>query len=331
MLHHARRATGQNATMAALVDVIHLQTEIIEGQGAQHVMDTEYAGHLKSQLANRTKRKDRGSILKYGHGAMTTKVLEELIAEQDKKEADELEAAEKRDEKKEAAKKKKEAAAVAKETRKRENAAEKERKQLADAETKQIKEAVRMKKARQAAATKATGKRQVMGRGGQLERRGTHESTVDSVDASVGVDGMVTPTVLVGRVTRGTGRPGRGRGQGIGRVRRGVFMLALESLDEDSSEENMAEDKIGTEIDSEDPPNSQGGSRSPPANSVSMSNNDKNNQLLPVVTPPVGLSTTLNTATSTLPAPPELAIVRTRSGRPSHSRTSSLIFDKAVG
>jgi hypothetical protein len=76
MLHHARRATGQNAMMSALVDVIHLQTEVIEGQGARHVMDNEYAGHLKSQLANRTKQKDRGTILKYGHGAMTTKVLQ---------------------------------------------------------------------------------------------------------------------------------------------------------------------------------------------------------------------------------------------------------------
>ena len=56
-------------------------------------MDTEYAGHLKGQLANYTKRKDRGTILKYGHGAMTTEVLQELIAEQDKKEADELDVA----------------------------------------------------------------------------------------------------------------------------------------------------------------------------------------------------------------------------------------------
>ena len=123
MLHHARNAMGQNATIAALVDVIHLQTEVIEGQGARHVMDNEYANHLKGQLANRTKQKDRGTILKYGHGAMTTEVLQELISEQNKKEVDELEAAEKRDEKKEAAKKKKEEAAV-KEARKREKAAE---------------------------------------------------------------------------------------------------------------------------------------------------------------------------------------------------------------
>jgi hypothetical protein len=177
MLHHARRATGQNATMAALVDVIHLQTEIIEGQGARHVMDTEYAGHLKSQLANRTKRKDRGTILKYGHGAMTTEVLQELIAEQDKKEADELEATEKRDKKKEAVKKKKEEAAAVKETRKREKAAEKERKQLADAKTKQIKMVARLEKARQAAATKERGKGRNTGRGGQ--GRGTRESMED--------------------------------------------------------------------------------------------------------------------------------------------------------
>ena len=74
MLHHARRATGQNAMMAGLVDMIYLQTEVIEGQGAHHIMDNEYANHLKSQLANRTKQKDRGTILKYGHGAMTTEV-----------------------------------------------------------------------------------------------------------------------------------------------------------------------------------------------------------------------------------------------------------------
>ena len=47
-------------------------------------------------------------IHKYGHDTMTTKVLQELIDEQNKKEADELEAAEKRNEKKEAAKRKKE-------------------------------------------------------------------------------------------------------------------------------------------------------------------------------------------------------------------------------
>jgi hypothetical protein len=318
MLHHARRATGRNATVAALVDVIRLQTEVIEGQGARHVMDTEYAGHLKGQLANRTKRKDRGTILKYGHGAMTTEVLRDLIAEQDKKEADELEAAEKRDEKKEAAKKKKEEAAAVKETRKREKAEEKERKQLADAETKRIKAAAtlaRTEKAQQAAVTKAKG--QDMGRGGR--GRGTRKSKpfpldlVDSpVEASDGVDCIITPPVLVGR--------GRGTGRGRGRV---VFLPALESLDENLSNENITADKRGTGDDSEDPPNSQGGSRSPPANSVSTSDNDEGTQLgAPItgITPPVGLSTTSNAATSTLPAPPEPAVVRSRSGRPIRAR-----------
>ena len=145
--------------MAALVDVIHLQTEVIEGQGVHHLMDTEYAGHLKGQLANRMKQKDRGTILKYGHGAMTTEVLKELITEKNKKEADELEAAEKRDERKEAAKKKKEAEAAVKETKKREKAAEKKRKELADAKAKQIKAAARVEKAWQAAVTKSRGSR----------------------------------------------------------------------------------------------------------------------------------------------------------------------------
>ena len=124
-------------------------------------------GHIKGQLTNRTKQKDLGTILKYGHGAMTAEVLQELIAEQNKKEADELEAAEKRDEKKEAAKKKKEDEAVEKETRnlKRNKAAEKERRELADAETKQIKAAAKLEKARQAVVTKSRGKGRGMGRG----------------------------------------------------------------------------------------------------------------------------------------------------------------------
>jgi hypothetical protein len=266
MLHHAHRATGRNAMMAALVDVIHLQTEVIEGQGAHHVMDTEYAGHLKGQLANRTKQKDRGTILKYGHGAMTTEVLLELIAEQYNKEADELEAAEKRDEKKEEA-------AVAKETRKRENAVEKEKKQLADAETKQIKVVARIEKAQQAVATKARGKGRGTGRPGRGGRGqgGKVPKTfpLDFADLMEASDSVVTPPVLVGR-GRGTGR-GRGRG---------VFIPVLKTLDEGSSDENITEDDSDTREDSDDPPNSQGGSRSPPTKSLSTSDNDEKNSAL---------------------------------------------------
>ena len=229
MLHHAHKAMGQNATIAALVDVIHLQTEVIEGQGARQVMDNEYANHLKGQLANRTKQKDRGTILKYGHGAMTTEVLRDLIDEQNKKEADELEAAEKRDEKKEAAKKKKAEEAMVKETKKTEKAAEKERKELADAEKKQIK-AARMEKARQAVATKLRGKGRGMGRGGS--GRGPREKKAPKLD------------------------------------------------------------------------------------SMSTSDDDKENQLPPVKIPLDGLSTTSHATTSTVPAPPEPAVVRSRSGRP---------------
>jgi hypothetical protein len=229
MLHHARRAAGRNAMMSALVGVIHLQTEVIEGQGARHVMDDEYSNHLKGQLANRTKKKDRGTILKYGHGAMTTEVLQELIDEQNKKEADELEAAEKRDEKKEAAKRKKEEEAAVKETKKREKAVEKERKELADAEKKQIK-AARMEKAQQAAVTKLRGKGRGMGRGGS--GRGPRENTAPKLD------------------------------------------------------------------------------------SVSTNDDNDGTQLAPLKTPLDGLSTTSHAATSTVPAPPEPAVVRSRSGRP---------------
>jgi hypothetical protein len=139
------------------------------------------------------------------------------------------------------------------------------------------------------------------------------EPKLDSVEASDGVDGTVTPPVIIGR-GRGTGR---GRGRGRGRVRRGVFVPALESLDEDnSSDENTTEDKSGTKDNSEDPPNTQGGSRSPPANSVTTSDNDEGIQFPPVITLLVGLSATSNTAISTLPAPPEPTVVRSRSGRP---------------
>ena len=56
MLHHAHKAMGQNATIAALIDVTHLQTEVIEGQGARYVMDNEYANHLNCQLEICTKQ-----------------------------------------------------------------------------------------------------------------------------------------------------------------------------------------------------------------------------------------------------------------------------------
>ena len=160
---------------------------------------------------------------------MTTEVLQELIDEQNKKEADELEAAEKRDEKKEAAKRKKEEEAAVKETRKREKAAEKERKELADEEKKQIK-AARMEEARQAATTKLRGK------------------------------------------GRGRGRGGSGRGPC----------------------EN----------------------RAPKLVAVSTSNDNEENQLPPVKILLDSLSTTSHAATSTVPAPPAPAVVRSRSGRP---------------
>ena len=237
---------------------------------------------------------------------MTTEVLQELISEQNKKEADELEATEKRDEKKEAAKKKKEEAAV-KEARKREKAVEKERKELEDAEARQIKAVARMEKAAQAAITKSRGKGRGMGRGGS--RGGTHKSMapkwdsvefVDFVEAPDGVDGVFTPPMLVPK----GGRDSR-------RVQRGVFVPSLESLNEDES---------STKNSSEDPPNSKCESRFPPANSVSTSDDDEGIQLQPVITPPVGLSTTSNSATSTVPAPPEPAVVHSRSGRPIRAR-----------
>ena len=45
---------GYDTSTAALVNTIKLQTQVIEKQNAQHVMDTQLHNHLKTQLANRS-------------------------------------------------------------------------------------------------------------------------------------------------------------------------------------------------------------------------------------------------------------------------------------
>ena len=56
--------------------------------------------------------------------------------------------------------------------------------------------------------------------------------------------------------------------------------------------------------------------KAPKLDSMSTSDDDKENQLPPVKIPLDGLSTTSHATTSTVPAPPEPAVVRSRSGRP---------------
>ena len=140
----------------------------------------------------------------------------------------------------------------------------------------------------------------------------------NSIQASDGVDCIVTPLVLVGW-GRGTGQ---GRGQGRGRVQnylnlplaKGCFCTGI-GITWWRWKQYQRQLRR--------PPNRQDGSWSPPANFVSISDNDEGilGQLR-VLPPLVNLSTTSNTATSTLPAPLEPATV--------HMCMIPLIFDKAM-
>jgi hypothetical protein len=91
VLHKARCAAVRDYQMSMLVEVINLHTEVIEVLDTRHILDNQYAGHLKTQLANHTRPKVRGNVLKHGFGAMDTEALELLLQEQEDKEAEEEE------------------------------------------------------------------------------------------------------------------------------------------------------------------------------------------------------------------------------------------------
>ena len=76
------RTIGDNKPMAALYKMIQIQQEIIERLDARHVLNMQFAAHLKTQLA----RKDEpaecgGAALRTGcSGAMDAAALDKLLA-----------------------------------------------------------------------------------------------------------------------------------------------------------------------------------------------------------------------------------------------------------
>ena len=83
---------AQDRSTVALVDLIKVQNSVIERQNAQHILDQQVHGHLRTQLANRDMPRERcGAVLKHGYGALDAEALDALEAEAVEKRAEEEE------------------------------------------------------------------------------------------------------------------------------------------------------------------------------------------------------------------------------------------------
>ena len=86
------RDAARDRSTAALVDLIKVQNSVIERQNAQHILDQQVHGHLRTQLANRDMPHERrGAVLKHGYGALDAEALDALEAEAAEKRAEEEE------------------------------------------------------------------------------------------------------------------------------------------------------------------------------------------------------------------------------------------------
>ena len=141
VLKATHRDAARDMSTATLVNIVKLQSQVIERQHAQHILDDQLHGHLKTQLANKGQsREQTGGVLKHGYGALDSHALDALEEEAAMKRA---EAADKEQQREEASEerqhKRNEAAAVrvirAAETEQRKiaRAAEQERKAAAKA------------------------------------------------------------------------------------------------------------------------------------------------------------------------------------------------------
>ena len=103
---------AQDQSTAALVDLIKVQNLVIERQNAQHILNQQVHGHLRTQLANRDMPcEHRGAVLKHGYGALDAE------AEAAEKRAEEEEKQRQKEQEREERQQRKDEAAIAKATR----------------------------------------------------------------------------------------------------------------------------------------------------------------------------------------------------------------------
>ena len=109
-----RREAACDGSTATLVNIIQLQNRVIEKQNAQQVLDKQLNDHLKVQLTNRDRPRERGGgALKHGYGALDAEALNALeMAAVEKKAQEEERQRQKQQEKEERQRRKDEAAAA---------------------------------------------------------------------------------------------------------------------------------------------------------------------------------------------------------------------------
>ena len=73
---------ARDASTATLVNIIKLQTQVIERQNVQNIMDMQLHNHLKIQLANSSHpHKHTGTAPKHRYGALDAQALDALEVE----------------------------------------------------------------------------------------------------------------------------------------------------------------------------------------------------------------------------------------------------------
>lgn len=323
VLHKARRAAVRDYQMSMLVEVINLHTEVIEVLDTCHILDDQYAGHLKTQLANHTRPKVRGNVLKHGFGAMDTAALELLLQEQEDKEAEEEEVQRIKEAKKDERERKKLDDAEAKAEKAREKAQARALKAAADAEIKikkaEKREAAKLEKAR-VAAEKASGVRGkargrlLRGKGvgrGQGTRKTLTPKPFPMILSGEGVlegdgDDLEQPSAPVAR-GRGRGR-GQSRGRGVVPVP-GLAVVLEESSGSETTSKDGSDGTDSTDSDSNDSDNSSSSNEG----SMARDNNTSANLEPPTISLQNAPIIPSIPATIVAPVIPEYAGVRTRS------------------
>ena len=82
VLEATRWDAAHNMSTATLVNIVKLQSQVIERQYTQHILDDQLHGHLKMQLANKGGSQEQtGGVLKHGYGTLDSHALDALEEE----------------------------------------------------------------------------------------------------------------------------------------------------------------------------------------------------------------------------------------------------------